>query len=300
VREKGTVKSFDAYRLEILPAAPRLRDRLRLFRGDEELNVDQRSLEVLEQLLAHPAETLIRDDHIAQIVWQGSDGNIDPHIYALRKALDDDASDPKFIETVRGRGFRFLVEIREEVLDPDAEGASVRIHEKWDHERFLRFLNETRRGDGPDEEGDLRILSTAFSSGVPDVFTDLLEKNVRIKILFTNEALMRARNKVRKKFPPEKALKTLREQLHTLETMKEDSSRGTLEVRETDVMPCGFVAHGAHGALLGVFLATESYVRGPMIEADPDSKLWEILRTDWHELWTDAGRKSRIKRRAAD
>jgi DNA-binding response OmpR family regulator len=39
--------------------------------------------------------------------WWGSTKTLDMHISWLRRKLGDDASDPRFISTVRGVGFRF-------------------------------------------------------------------------------------------------------------------------------------------------------------------------------------------------
>lgn len=108
-------KRFEQYRLEIWPPAPALRDRLRLFCGEEELEVEQRTLEVLEQLLSHDQQTVVLKQHIIKAVWVGPHGrdNIDTHICALRDALNDKARKPHFIETVHGKGYRFLVKWEE-------------------------------------------------------------------------------------------------------------------------------------------------------------------------------------------
>ena len=39
--------------------------------------------------------------------WFGSTKTLDVHVGWLRRKLGDDASEPRFIETVRGVGFRF-------------------------------------------------------------------------------------------------------------------------------------------------------------------------------------------------
>ena len=39
--------------------------------------------------------------------WVGDEHLVDVHVAHLRRKLGDDASDPRFITTVRGVGFRF-------------------------------------------------------------------------------------------------------------------------------------------------------------------------------------------------
>jgi DNA-binding winged helix-turn-helix (wHTH) protein len=281
---------------------PELKHRT-LFHGTRKIKAEKRTLDLLAILLQNPLIDF-EEKAIGKRLWAGDpilSGNVEQQIYRLRAALGDDPKAPRFIETIPRVGYRFMVAPEaktrsERPAAPDTEG--MRVLERWDHEAFVHFLRETKRGDEADEEeGDLRILTTAFSGGVPDVLADLLEQNVRIKILVMNEALIRARNKVRPYHQPDNALKTLRDQLDTLDGMKKRSSRGTLDVRESNVMPCGFVAHSRNGALLGVFLATESYVRGPMIEIGPGTKLWGTLRADWKALWQDTEGSVRTAKR---
>ena len=52
-----------------------------------------------------PRERLI--DEVWDVNWFGSTKTLDVHVSALRKKLDDDAADSRFIHTVRGVGFRF-------------------------------------------------------------------------------------------------------------------------------------------------------------------------------------------------
>jgi DNA-binding response OmpR family regulator len=39
--------------------------------------------------------------------WFGSTKTLDVHVSGLRKKLGDDSSDPRYVHTVRGVGFRF-------------------------------------------------------------------------------------------------------------------------------------------------------------------------------------------------
>jgi len=60
---------------------------------------------------------LIEKDQILQVVWNGThvtENALASEIAKLRKALGDDSKTPKYIQTVRTRGYRFIAEVREQ------------------------------------------------------------------------------------------------------------------------------------------------------------------------------------------
>lgn len=81
----------------------------KLLRGGEVVSLHAKSLDVLTTLLKR-APRLVTKEEIFAAVWPDAsveEGNIAFHIAALRKAIDDDEG-PSAIETVRGRGYRFV------------------------------------------------------------------------------------------------------------------------------------------------------------------------------------------------
>jgi DNA-binding winged helix-turn-helix (wHTH) protein/predicted ATPase len=81
-----------------------------LTRGKQEIRVTPKSLAVLCRLLDRPGEIVTREE-LFRDVWPDtavSDAALTTCIQELRRALDDDARHPKYIETVHRRGFRFL------------------------------------------------------------------------------------------------------------------------------------------------------------------------------------------------
>lgn len=101
--------------------------RLEILRHDGSVcrRVSHKVMAVLDLLARHPGEVLSRDDLIAE-AWDGeptSDESVATVIYELRKALDDNARDPCFIETIRKRGYRLLTAPEE--LPAGWEPASV-------------------------------------------------------------------------------------------------------------------------------------------------------------------------------
>ena len=68
-----------------------------------------REFDLLAALSAHPGLVFTRSQLLHR-VWGDEvyDGRVvDVHITGLRKKLDDDPAAPRYIETVRGVGFRF-------------------------------------------------------------------------------------------------------------------------------------------------------------------------------------------------
>lgn len=83
----------------------------RASRDGEDLGLTGKEFEILRLFALRPG-TIIRRDEIARAVWGMSPsegGNtIDVHMSWLRKKLGDDPTRPRYIETVRGRGFRLV------------------------------------------------------------------------------------------------------------------------------------------------------------------------------------------------
>lgn len=80
--------------------------------GDE-LALKPKSFALLEYLITHPGEFFTRDQ-LLNVLW-GSDAYIDRvidrHVSTLRRALNDNASDPRYIETIPGQGYRFIGDV---------------------------------------------------------------------------------------------------------------------------------------------------------------------------------------------
>jgi DNA-binding response OmpR family regulator len=102
--------------------APAVRDRLesgglaldliarRAFNGERELKLTHKEFDLLAELMRNAGAVLSRD-LLLQKVWGydyvGDSRTVDVHIRWLREKIEDDASQPKRITTVRGVGYRF-------------------------------------------------------------------------------------------------------------------------------------------------------------------------------------------------
>ena len=85
---------------------------------DEELELSRKEFDLLAELARHAGHVVTREDLMARVWdenWFGSTKTLDVHIGWLRRKLGDDPADPRWIETVRGVGFRFAAP---EATDP--------------------------------------------------------------------------------------------------------------------------------------------------------------------------------------
>jgi two-component system alkaline phosphatase synthesis response regulator PhoP len=98
--------------------------------GGLRLNLDQRKLSVdgqpveltrtefnlLEALLEHPGYTLTRDDLLERAMgyaYEGMGRVLDSHIRNLRRKIEVDPNNPRYLRTVYGVGYRLIDEPRE-------------------------------------------------------------------------------------------------------------------------------------------------------------------------------------------
>jgi len=98
---------FEEFRLDVAERT--------LSRRGERVQLAEKAFETLCVLVKH-GNHLVSKDELMTEVWEGAiveENNLDKNISYLRKVLGDKADKAKFIETVRGRGYRFIAEIRE-------------------------------------------------------------------------------------------------------------------------------------------------------------------------------------------
>lgn len=99
-------------RAEVLVSGSLVLDdaRHQVYKDDEPVAMTNREYELLKFLMKNRGIAYSRDD-LLNYVWgydfAGETRTVDVHIRQLRRKIEDDSSDPQFIETVRGRGYRF-------------------------------------------------------------------------------------------------------------------------------------------------------------------------------------------------
>src|SRR6185369_15072591 len=104
---------------------------------------------------------VVDKDQLMKEVWPDTfveEGSLSRNIYELRKALGDDSSEPRYIETIPKRGYKFLAPVKASVpavpqLDPASFGGEATIIEKH---TFARVVSE--EVDGSDRT---KLISAA-------------------------------------------------------------------------------------------------------------------------------------------
>ncbi len=88
-------------------------DLYQLRREKQLVEIGPKAFDLLLYLIRHPQRIVSRAELVRE-VWHAeavSDSSVPTCITAVRRAIGDDAATPTFIETVRGRGYRFVVEV---------------------------------------------------------------------------------------------------------------------------------------------------------------------------------------------
>jgi DNA-binding winged helix-turn-helix (wHTH) protein/TolB-like protein len=98
------------------------------------LHLQEQPFRILSLLLRQPGKIVTREDFCKELWPTGTfvdfDGSLNAALKRLRAALDDDPDNPRFIETVPRKGYRFIAPV--EVVDADSLPAPVpqidRVH----------------------------------------------------------------------------------------------------------------------------------------------------------------------------
>jgi two-component system phosphate regulon response regulator OmpR len=80
-------------------------------KGDQPLPLTSGEYAVLKVLVSHPREPLSRDKLMNQARgrdYSAMERSIDVQVSRLRRMLEDDASNPRYIQTVWGLGYVFV------------------------------------------------------------------------------------------------------------------------------------------------------------------------------------------------
>ena len=82
--------------------------------------------QILELLLRKPGRVVTRDE-LQEKIWPDThvdfEHSLNTAINKIREALGDSASNPRFVETLPGRGYRFLAPVEGDGVQPEAESA---------------------------------------------------------------------------------------------------------------------------------------------------------------------------------
>jgi DNA-binding winged helix-turn-helix (wHTH) protein len=146
--------AFDTFRLDLVDE--------RLWQGGRNIRLGRKALAILSHLLSQPGLLVSKDDLLAS-AWPEtavSDAALTTAMRELRQALGDVARIPRFIETVHGRGYRFIAPVLERTYSNDRAndpGALVGRDRELDH------LREWHAGA---REGSRRIAFVTGEAGI--------------------------------------------------------------------------------------------------------------------------------------
>jgi len=101
------------------------------------LKLSGQPFQVLAILLEQPGTVVTREE-LQKRLWPDTfvdvDHNLNTAINKIREALGDSSENPRFVETIPRRGYRFIGEIRQEpvrVATPLSSGVSLAKWKKW-------------------------------------------------------------------------------------------------------------------------------------------------------------------------
>ncbi len=111
VLRRARVALDQAARLELGPGIEIDTVNLSGSRGAEALTFTRREVEVLQYLAAHPERPVSRDELLAKVWGYGKNlgietRTVDIHIAKIRRKIEPDPKEPRYLLTVRGAGYR--------------------------------------------------------------------------------------------------------------------------------------------------------------------------------------------------
>src|SRR5580700_12055371 len=99
------------------------------------LKVQDQPFQVLSLLLEHPGDVVTREE-LRQKLWRSDtfvdfDTGLNSAVKKLRDALSDSADEPRYIETLPRRGYRFIAQVENgdvpELISEPASGLKLRV-----------------------------------------------------------------------------------------------------------------------------------------------------------------------------
>jgi DNA-binding winged helix-turn-helix (wHTH) protein len=159
-----------------------------LWRGRREIHLRPKTFEVLRYLLEHPAQ-LVTKAALLDAVWPRvivSDAMPGICVAELRKCLGDERGAPRFIETIHGRGYRFIAQITNTATNSftlnasPALGAQVVIGREAELEQLRRWFGQVLKGQRRSYSSQASLGSVRRQSSEPSSIPIGQESSVRI------------------------------------------------------------------------------------------------------------------------
>ena len=84
-------------------------NKLLIFKSDKEFKINATEKTILEKMINNPGKTFSREN-IGQLINLDKERSIDVIITRLRKKIEIDPKNPKFLQTIRGAGYVLWIE----------------------------------------------------------------------------------------------------------------------------------------------------------------------------------------------
>ena len=112
---------FDVYALDLRAGE--------LYKGGRKIRLQEQPFQILAMLLERPGEVVTREE-MRDRLWSGDtfvdfEHSLNTAIKKIRHALNDEAEKPRFIETLRRRGYRFAGTLAESVASPASSASAT-------------------------------------------------------------------------------------------------------------------------------------------------------------------------------
>jgi len=164
--------------------------RYELRRFGRRVKLEKKPMELLIFLLGRREQMVSREEIIKKL-WRtdlfiDSEKNVNNIVRKLRSALGDDVAKPRFIETVVGKGYRFIGPVRviEPKFSPGERAPDIVRHEgrkekqEWEERPSIAVLPLMLAGKSPGDEG--------LCLGFADALVSLLGNLVGVDVLPTS------------------------------------------------------------------------------------------------------------------
>jgi DNA-binding winged helix-turn-helix (wHTH) protein/predicted ATPase len=144
---------FEPFRLDVLDE--------RLWHRKKPVRLGHKAFAVLQLLVSRPGQLVTKDDLLAG-AWPDTavtDAVLTTAMRELRQALGDEARVPTFIETVHGRGYRFIAPVSETDAAPPSEAPFRLVGREEEWARLVDWHTTAR-------EAKRRIVFIAGEAGI--------------------------------------------------------------------------------------------------------------------------------------
>src|SRR5713226_2175791 len=123
-----------------------------LYKDGARIKLQEQPFRVLRMLLERPGQVVTREE-LQEKLWKNDtfvdfDHGINVAIAKIRRGLGDCAEEPKFLETVGRRGYRFIAPVSDVIVAPPAAGKRHHVGREKEHRELRSGFESAAAGRG--------------------------------------------------------------------------------------------------------------------------------------------------------